>query len=190
MINEISKEEIKDLCNLLKKRILEKEEKFKINKFKDDEIINFLLKELLSQERKAPSNILKYIDLENISFENQDITFIDFKDTNAKIDPQTIHEKDLQNTKLSGDFEGKSFDGTYIYGTDFSNAKNVHINPQNIKYKKIINSNVKGVDFDNNSFEGVEIENTNLEDSLNCELNNTKYYKYKKKILELTNNSK
>ena len=190
MINDITKEEIKKLCDLLKTKIFENKEKFQEKKFKDDEIISVLLKEILLQERKAPSNILEYIDLENISFENQDITFIDFKNTNAKIDPQTIYEKDLQNTKLAGDFKDKSFDGTYICGTDFSGATNVHINPQTIKYKKIINSNVKNVDFDKNSFDGVEIENTNIEDSLNCELNNTKYYMYKKKILNLTNNSK
>lgn len=187
MINNMTKEEIKKLCDLLKTKILENEVKFKEKKFKDDEIISILLKELLLQERKAPSNILEYIDLENISFENQDITFIDFRNTNAIINPQTIHEKDLQNTKLIGDFEGKSFDDTYIAGTDFSNATNVHIDPQKIKYKKIINANVTGVDFDNHSFEGVEVDGTNIEDSINCELNKTKYYKYKKRILELTN---
>ena len=190
MIDEITKEEIKELCKLLKDKILENKKKFEKNKFKDDEIIQFLLNELLSQERKKSSDLLKYIDLENIEFKDQDVTFIDFRGTNANIDPQTIRNKNLQNTKLIGGFKDKSFDGTYICGTDFSCATNVHINPQTIKNKKIIDSIVDGVDFDNNSFEGVETQGTNLENSINCELNNTKFYKYKKKILELTNNSK
>lgn len=190
MTNEMSKEEKIELYTILKNRILKNKEKFTKNNFKEDEIIQILLKEILSQERKINTGVLKYIDLTNIDFKEQDITFIDFTETNANINPQTIYEKNLQNTKLIGDFKDKSFDGVYIFGTDFSNATNVHINPQKIKNKSIIKANVDGVDFDNNSFEGVHVTETNIENSLNCELNETKFYIYKRKIIELTNNSK
>ena len=105
--------------------------------------------------------------------------------TNANIDPQTILNKNLQYTKLSGDFKGKSFHNVYICGTDFTNATNVTINPQKVKEKKINNAKVDGVDFNNESFDGVEYENTDFINAINCELNEKKFYKYKKRILEI-----
>lgn len=42
--------------------------------------------------------LLKYYDLSKFNFDNVDISGCDFTDTNAKIDPQTVHNKDLRGT--------------------------------------------------------------------------------------------
>lgn len=182
---KISKEELIELYNLFEEKILKNKYKFNKQRYKDDELIQLLLETILKQERTKKIGILKYLDLENIDFTNQNIILISFIDTNANIDPQKVQDKDLEYTKLFGDFNGKSFDNTNICGADFSNAKNVHINPQKIKGKKIINADVTNVDFGNHSFEGVETKGTDFSNSKNCELTQNLFYKYKKKILEI-----
>jgi len=185
MVEELTKNQLLELYKLLEQKILEKKDKFTENRFKDDELIELLLDTIIIIERKTKIGILKYINLKNIDFKNKDLTFLDMSKTNANIDPQTILNKNLQYTKLSGDFKGKSFDNVYICGTDFTNATNVTINPQKVKEKKINNAKVDGVDFNNESFDGVEYENTDFINAINCELNEKKFYKYKKRILEI-----
>lgn len=173
------------LYKLLKEKILKNENE---NKIKDDDLIQYLLKTILNEERRTSEKILKYLDLSNIKFDDQDIVFIDFTNTNAKIDPQKIHLKHMGYTKLNGlDFKDKSFDNVYISGVDFTGAKNVIINPQKIANKNLKNSIVKGVDFNNYSFEGVNTTNTKFEGSLNCKYKwqEDEYEKYKRKIKSL-----
>ncbi len=185
MESEITKEELLELYKLLEKKLLEKKEKFKKKRFKDDELIQLLLETILMQERKTQVGIIKYIDLENIDFKDQNIMFINLQETNANINPQTILDKNLQNTKLCGDFKDKSFDDVYICGTDFTNTTNVTINPQKIKGKKINNAKVDGVDFNNESFDGIEHIGTDFTNAINCVLNKKLFYKYKKIISQI-----
>lgn len=186
---QLTKEQLLSLYKLLEQKILENQDKFKEKKFKDDELIQLLLKTILLEEKRTKIGILKYLDLEKIDFSNQDIIYIDFTETNANIDPQTVYLKELQYAKLTGDFKGKSFDGTCICGTDFSKATNVKIDPQKVKYRKIIGAIVDGVDFDCNSFDGVETHNTDFSKAHNCKINEKNnqeiYHRYKNKIKEL-----
>ncbi len=187
----MTKEQLYKLYKLLEKEIIKNKEFLNKNKtrIKNDELIQILLKTILLEEQRARIGILKYLDLENINFENQSVVFIDFTETNANINPQKIYGKELQYTKLIGDFNDKSFDGVCICGTDFSKATNVKINPQKIKYKKINNAIVDGVDFENISFDGVETHNTDFKNAKNCNINEQNeqeiYHKYKNKIKEL-----
>ena len=185
MTDDISKEQKQELYDIFKQKILEKKYTLNKTRFKDDEIIQFLLDTILQHERQRKVGLLKYLDLKNIDFKDQNIIQIDFKDTNAIIDPQTVLDKDLQQSTLYGDFKGKSFDNTNICGTNFENTQNVKINPQKLKGKKIINANVTNVDFDNQSFEGVKTDGTDFTYAKNCEINKSLFYKYKKKILEI-----
>ena len=77
----------------------------------------------------------------------------------------------------------KSFDGVLICGTNFSKAKNVKINPQKLKDKKILNANVDGVDFCNESFDEIEYSETDFSNAINCVITKErKFYTYKKRI--------
>lgn len=177
--------EKKELCIILKRKILENKEKLE-KRIKDDELIQFLLKEILLEEAISNKKILKYLDLKNIDFKDQDVVYIDFTETNANINPQTVRLKHLDYTKLTGDFKNKSFDGVCICGTDFRKATNVKINPQNVYKKQIINAKVDGVDFENHSFDGVTTTGTNFENAINCELKDkNEFEKYKQKIKKL-----
>ena len=186
---KLTKEQLMKLYKLLEQKILENKNKFEEKRFKDDELIQLLLTQILLEEKRTRIGILKYIDLKKIDFTNQDIIYIDFTKTNANIDPQTVYLKELQYAKLTGDFKDKSFDGACICGTDFSNTTNVKIDPQKVKYKKINNAIVDNVDFDNNSFDEVETLNTDFSKAKNCNINEKSnqeiYHKYKNKIKEL-----
>ena len=177
--------EKKELCKILKDNILKNKDKIE-KKIKDDELIQFLLKEILLEEATTNEKILKYLDLKNIDFKGQNIIFIDFTETNANIDPQTVRFKALDYTKLIGDFKDKSFDGVCICGTDFRKTTNVKINPQKIYKKQIIDAKVDGVDFGNYSFEGVKTTNTSFEKAINCVIKEqNEFENYKQKIKKL-----
>lgn len=187
----MTKEQLYKLYKLLEEEILKKKEK--LNKTKkrinDDELIQSLLKTILMEEQRTKVGILKYLDLKNIDFKDQSVMFIDFTETNATIDPQTVYGKELQYAKLKGNFKSKSFDGASINGTDFSKTTNVKIDPQKVKYKQINNAIVDGVDFCNGSFEGIETHNTDFKNAINCNINEKSdqeiYHKYKNRIKEL-----
>ena len=185
----MTKEELLNLYKILEQKILNNKELFKEKKFKDNELIQILLEIILKESRINDTNILKYIDFEDIDMTGQNLIFINMSDSNIKFDPQTIKDKDLQYATLEGDFKGKSFDGVFMCGTDCSKATNISIHPQKLKNKKINNANVDGVDFNNESFDGIEHEGTDFSKSKNCVLQKSEYYKYKQKILEI-NNSK
>ena len=186
-MEELTEKELIELYKLFEQRILSKKSKFKEQRFKDDELIQQLLKVILLQEQKMKVGILKYIDLENIDFTNQDLLFIDLSETNinTNLDPQKIKNKSLQGVKLKGDFKDKSFNGVCVCGVDFSKAKNVTINPQELAKKNITDAICDGVDFCNESFDGVNYNGSNFTNAKNCELTKNKYNQLKTKILKI-----
>lgn len=147
------------------------ENKESINtKIKLDDIVNEILDLILEKERKQAS-ILKYIDLSNISFDNQNVEGIDFTGTNANINPQTVQNKSLQKAKLSGlDFKDKSFDDVLIVGTDFTKATNVNLDPQKIKSKTMVDAILSGIDFQGKSFDDVCVWGVNFTGAINVNL--------------------
>lgn len=66
--------------------------------------------------------ILRTFNLVNINFINVDIREIDFSYTNVDIDPQTVYNKDLSNSKFCGVLFSPftNFNGVNIKGCDFS----------------------------------------------------------------------
>ena len=186
-MEELTKEQLLDLYNLFEEKILKNKYKFEEKKFKDDEIIQILLKTILLKEQQFHKRIIDYIDLKDIDFTNQDVTFIDLSKTNidTKLDPQKLKNKSIQGVKLKGNYKDKSFDGVCVKGVDFSNAENVVINPQKIANGDLSETICDGVDFDNNLFTGVNCEKADLSKAKNCIINETKYYKLKAKILKI-----
>lgn len=66
---------------------------------------------------------IKYIDFTSILFDNVDISGVDFSETNAHINPQTVYKKNLSNCKFADvDFNGADFLGVNICGADFTGS--------------------------------------------------------------------
>lgn len=67
--------------------------------------------------------ILKYINLSIVSFDNVKVSGLDLSYTDARINPQTVYNKDMSNGKYCGlDFNLCSFDGVNIENADFKDA--------------------------------------------------------------------
>lgn len=171
MKKEIKQELYKTLRDCIKrnKELMKK-------RYKDDEIISLILDEISAHEREG-EHILQYIDLSNIDFKDQDIREIDFTNTNANIDPQTIKDKNLSYTILSGlDFEGKSFKDAHVYGANFTGTKNVDLDPQLVAFKSLYKCILTDVDFKGKSFDGVSIEKSDFTGAKNVVINKRKIW--------------
>ncbi len=128
------------------------------------------LSKILDYERIG-IHILKELDLTNINFDNQNVEGIDFTDTNATINPQTVKNKSLKYTILpQGNYESISFKNTNIQGTNFKNTTNVKINIQKIKEKDIRNTILKGVDFQDIPFDNALVTKANFTGAKNINL--------------------
>ena len=69
---------------------------------------------------KDARKLLPFIDLSLVNFYGIDISGIDFSNTNADINPQTVYKKNLRGCCFDGlDMSGKCFDGCDIRGTSF-----------------------------------------------------------------------
>ncbi len=148
-----------------------KNERMKIQK----SLLQYLLPTLL-ESITIKEEILKYLDLSEVSFDGINIEWKNFKDSNANIDPQTVQGKTLFFTNLKGvDLSHANFTGVDI---KFANLENTgaQIDPQLIKNKSLYDTNVKGCTFVNLSyldsikripvdFTDVDIQFANLEDT-------------------------
>ena len=153
------------LKEILKKyKVSLKSETYGIEKINFDDILNIeeILDLILNDERKGIRQ-LPYIDLSNVDFKDQDITYIDFTNTNAKLNPQTVKRKDHTHAILNGiDYKGCIWDGTRLSFTNFEGTKNVNLNPQTVMYPSLYGCILKGIDFKDKSFKGVGLEYTDL----------------------------
>ena len=71
-------------------------------------------------------DILKFVDLNGIRFDNVKVSGIDFKDSNIDftlLNPQTVYNKDLSNCNFEGIYISPfiNFKGVDIRGSHFSN---------------------------------------------------------------------
>ena len=123
-------------------------------------------------------NILPKIDLSNVDFYYFEANDFDFSPyTGIKLDPHSIYNKDLSNSKCKGvNFIGFAgylpvkFDDVDVSGTDFTGSKGAKINPQTIANKSLENTNCCDVEFigtgeEEPSFENVNINGTIFEGS-------------------------
>ena len=176
---------------LLKYKIELKSETYGIEKINFDEIINveIILDLILNDERKG-IRLLPYIDLLNVSFKDQDITYIDFTNTNASLNPQTVKNKDFTHTILNGqDFKNCIWDNTRLSYTNFTGSTNVVIDPQKILYPSLYGCICNGVDFKWKSFKGVGLENTDLRGAKGVTINETEVWNGTIKTTKLDDNA-
>lgn len=69
------------------------------------------------------NGILKFIDLRYISFADVKVSNLDLSYTNAHINPQTVYNKDMSNSKFCGlDFNLCDFTGVNTENSDFTDA--------------------------------------------------------------------
>ena len=168
----------KEIYHILKSRLLEYKnslcsETYGIEKVNFDEIMDIqeILYLILDDERKK-IRLLPYIDLSNVDFKDQDITYIDFTDTNAFINPQTVKGKNFLYTVLNGlDFKGCVWNDTRLCFTNFDGAYNVSMDPQTVLYPSLYGCICKGIDFGGHSFKGVGLQYADLRGAHNVIIN-------------------
>ena len=145
--------------------------------------------DLILQDERRGIHLLKFIDLTNIKFDNQNIEYVDFTDTNAKINPQTIRNRSLIGCTLKGvhleksNLKGvKTFKATlnevetYVPKSNIINSTKFHIqkliktNPSILSellncerngFHILQHYNLLGVDFSNQNVEGIDFSKTN-----------------------------
>ena len=101
--------------------------------------------------------VLKFIDLEGISFANQCVRMVDFRGTNANIDPQTAKNKNIEGANFEGiDMSDKYFDGCIISSANLSYT-NATINPQKVRNKDLERTKCDGLDLSNADFTDVYV---------------------------------
>lgn len=115
-------------------------------------------------------DVYKKIDWSNISMEKVRVAGRDLsRYTNMKINPQTIHNKDLSNTICKGvEFIGL-FDGVDITRANLSDSIDAVINPQTVKNRDFTYGSFKGVRFID-TFDGCIIMGANFTGSINCRI--------------------
>ena len=127
--------------------------------------------------------VLKFIDLKGISFADRGVRRVDFRGTNADVDPQTVEDKNIEGANFEGiDMSGKCFDGCVICHTNlgYTNAK---INPQKV-YEKDLNITIcDGLDLSDADFTDVYVQRASFK---NAKIN-LNPQKVRGKCLEWTN---
>ena len=115
-------------------------------------------------------DVYRKIDWSNISMEKVRVAGRDLsRYTNMKINPQTIHNKDLSNTICKGvEFIGL-FDGVDITRANLSDSIDATINPQTVKNRDFTYGSFKGVRFID-TFDGCIIMGANFTGSINCRI--------------------
>ena len=119
-------------------------------------------------------NVYKKLDWSNIPMDRVRVAGKDLsRYTNMKINPQTIHNKDLSNTICKGvEFIGL-FDGVDITRANLSDSIDAVINPQTVKNRDFTYGTFRGVSF-TDTFDGCTIMGANFDGSINCKIDVSK----------------
>lgn len=172
-IKDIDGEEYRELLKMLNGRIYEFAAKkgIDINNTKQliefcsnfpkiklgKDITEFLLDGIMHYD-VGDQRVLKFIDLSKISFAGRKVRRVDFRGTNANIDPQTVKDKSLEGANFEGiDMSGKCFDGCIICYADLSYT-NAIINPQTIVGKNLAYTGCSGLDLSQADFTDVLVK--------------------------------
>ena len=119
-------------------------------------------------------DVYKKIDWSNIPMDRVRVAGRDLsRYTNMKINPQTIHNKDLSNTICKGvEFIGL-FDDVDITRANLSDSIDAVINPQTVKNRDFTYGSFRGVSF-TDTFDGCTIMGANFDGSINCKIDVSK----------------
>lgn len=153
---------------------LKEEEKILLSNFIHKEIIDYIMKQedtitrikidqdliqsLLQTLIYYHTDILRYINLEGVSFSNIDIRYRNLSCTNADIDPQLVWGKSLEKANLSGlNLKEKDFNGVLIRGADLSNT-GANIDISKIYEHDTTETNLTGCNITESKEENLEID--------------------------------
>ena len=102
--------------------------------------------------------VLKFIDLSDISFDGRCVRRVDFRGTNANVDPQTVEYKNIEGAIFEGiDMSDKCFDDCVICHTNL-NYTNAKINPQRVYKKDFEQTKCEGLDFTGEDFTSAYVQ--------------------------------
>lgn len=83
--------------------------------------------------QKGHKKLLPFIDLSDVNWYGIDVSYTNFSNTNAHIDPQTVRGKNLRGCKFDGmDLAGYNFNGCDIRWASFIGCSNLDINPDKV----------------------------------------------------------
>lgn len=109
--------------------------------------------------------VLKFIDLEGISFADRGVRRVDFRGTNADVDPQTVEDKNIEGANFEGiDMSGKCFDGCVICHTNLSYT-NATIDPQKVYDKDLSETKCEGLDLSHADFTDVYVKDASFKNA-------------------------
>ncbi len=109
--------------------------------------------------------VLKFIDLAGISFADRGVRRVDFRGTNADVDPQTVENKNIEGANFEGiDMSGKCFDGCVICHTNLSYT-NATIDPQKVYDKDLSETKCDGLDLLHADFTDVIVKDASFKNA-------------------------
>lgn len=109
--------------------------------------------------------VLKFIDLEGISFAGREVRRVDFRGTNADVDPQTVKDKNIEGANFERiDMSDKCFDGCVIRHTNLSYT-NATINPQKAYFKDLEETKCEGLDLSHADFTDVDVRGASFKNA-------------------------
>lgn len=109
--------------------------------------------------------VLKFIDLEGISFASRGVRRVDFRGTNADVDPQKVEDKNIEGANFEGiDMSDKCFDGCVICHTNLSYT-NAIINPQAVYDKDLSETKCDGLDLSHADFTDVYVKDASFKNA-------------------------
>ncbi len=125
-------QKLSELMSLIKEDILYKDEEGLEEIYHSIEITEDLLFEKVDDHFKIRSiylPFLKLFDLSNISFNNVDIRYVDFRGTNAQIDPTKVYNKDMSYAKFDDNniYDWKDYTQVTLLGTEMDEEKGTMI---------------------------------------------------------------
>ena len=109
--------------------------------------------------------VLKFIDLEGISFDDREVRRVDFRGTNANVDPQIVEDKNIEGANFEGiDMSDKCFDGCVICNSNLSYT-NATINPQKVYNKNLSETKCDGLDLSQADFTDVYVKGASFKNA-------------------------
>ncbi len=130
-------------------------------------------------------DLIKKLDLTGISFDNVDISCKDFSGSKgARINPQTVKDKNLSFTTLEGVTIIGPFDGCNINATNFTGSQGAKINPQTVRGKNFEHTQLTDAEIIG-PFDDCSIISTNFSGSKGTIITPLSYYQELEKKMKV-----
>ena len=127
-----------------------------------------------------PHNLIKELDLSDISFDDFKVNNFDFEGFyGVKLNPQTVYKRDFAYSVLKGVEITGPFDNCCVHATDFTESKGAKLNPQKVHKRDLDYSTLKGVEI-TGPLDNCSIYATDFTGSIGATMNYNQFIKYEK----------